>query len=140
MITTRMARAPTGISARGVWTHSLVAAQPQNSSATRIRKARQIHSRISWIMLLGRTWLTGPLLAKPVTLPAVFAIVVRFRQNVATTAPRYVVIRVSELTVTDGKSPNPSFQVTHELAHKSAGSATPSTISRSVTASAPRER
>src|SRR5208282_6676731 len=140
MITARTASAAAGTRAQKEWTSALVAAQPQNNSATKIRKARQIHSRISWIMLFGRTWLTGPLLAAPVTLPAVFAIVVRFRQNVATTAPRYVVIRVSELTVTDGKSPNPSFQVTHELAHKSAGSATPSTISRSVTASAPRER
>ena len=88
MITARTASAAAGTRAQKEWTSALVAAQPQNNSATKIRKAREIHSRISWIMLFGRTWLTGPLLAAPVTVPAVFAIVVRFRQNVAATAPR----------------------------------------------------
>ena len=88
MITARTASAPAGTSAQMESTSALVAAQPQNSSATRIRKARQIHIRISWIMLFGRTMLTGPLLAALVTVPAVLAMVVRFRQNSAATAPR----------------------------------------------------
>src|SRR5260370_42227561 len=72
-----MTSTPTGIGAHTEWTSPLVATHPPNSSATRIRKARQIHMRISWIMLFGKIWLTGPLLAKPVTAPALFAIVVR---------------------------------------------------------------
>ena len=43
---------------------------------------------IIWIMLFGRIWLTGPLLDRPETASALFAIVVRLRQSTVATAPR----------------------------------------------------
>ena len=89
MITARTASAPAGSSAQMDSTSALVAAQPQSSSATRTQEGqadphqdqldhavRQDH--------VGRS----ALLAALVTVPAVLAMVVRFRQNRATTAPR----------------------------------------------------
>ena len=88
MITERKASAPTGSSAHHESTRPLVATQPPSSSETRIRKPRLIHMMIIWIMLFGRIWLTGPLLDRPETASALFAIVVRLRQSTVATAPR----------------------------------------------------